>query len=609
MSAAPLKLLSSPDVPAGGAERESDAAVLAGLPDSQRSRLAARLVLVHRAQEIADRSAADADVKDSLSRWLAEQRLAGVAAPSLGQLYRWLAAYRSLGAIGLVDRRGRPSGTRHALSADAWDHFKTLWLAPQRRSVALCWELTQGRAVECGWSWPPLHAVRERVRRELPEFHADYYRLGKTRWERKHAPAIERPAGNWRPHECWIGDHRQLDFLCADPRSGKPVRPWATAWMDAGSRYFVGVYIHTNPNSDTILAALRGAIREHGAPQSVIIDNGKDYRATALSGGKKAEGAAERCARSVLGQLGVAVHFARAYNPGAKPIESNFRTLSERFDKLMPTYIGHRPDARPEDLYEDLRRANIELSTLEQVRETFSAWLAGDYHLRPHSALDGRTPADAITIDPVAKRTAPAALLDQLLMRSQLCRVSRHGVRVNNLHYGQGNPALLPLHGQDVLVRSDPIDASAVLVCQLDGRVICEATDQRLSGATQDDVREAARRRKQARRIAEAAGPAFQDLARQPADLIADLKRRHAAEGRLAATGTDCDRPLSLIAANAPQGARPGAASRGAAPTSPLDALPAAPLDSLRSLGLDEDEPAPYLIDLLPSLPACDDGG
>ena len=86
---------------------------------------------------------------------------------------------------GNVDARGRRrrqesgEGTSPSASPEAWDFFKALWLTPQRRSVKLCWEITAVEAGRRGWHWPSLRAIQLRVRRELPPFVADQFRLGR----------------------------------------------------------------------------------------------------------------------------------------------------------------------------------------------------------------------------------------------------------------------------------------------------------------------------------------------------------------------------------------------------------------------------------------------
>ena len=95
-------------------------------------------------------------------------------------------------------------------------------------------------------------------------------------------------------NDVWFGDHHQFDVFVLDDR-GRPVRPWLTAWYDIGSGVLVGWCISTNPNSETITESFVRAVAEkpgspiHGAPNTIYIDNGKDYRSRAFEGDTEAE--------------------------------------------------------------------------------------------------------------------------------------------------------------------------------------------------------------------------------------------------------------------------------------------------------------------------------
>jgi transposase InsO family protein len=246
----------------------------------------------------------------------------------------------------------RPANSNGArCTPDAWAFFRTLYLDPRRPTIRLCSELTQVEANKEGWAWPPYRTICQRVNKELPAFIRDFHRLGERRWLRQHAPRIERDLSAVRPNECWIGDHAELDFLVRG-EGGAIIRPWLTAWEDQRSRRIVGWAITSGPDNDTILAAFRDAVCELGAPMQVIIDNGKDYRSRGFSGGRRRKARLdEERIKSVLGRLGVQPHFCTPFEPQSKAIESFFRTVHDRFDKLFPTYCGNRPENRPEELF------------------------------------------------------------------------------------------------------------------------------------------------------------------------------------------------------------------------------------------------------------------
>ncbi len=448
---------------------------------------------------------------------------------------------RRLQTDGNVDRRGRggagPAPAGPTCTPAAWDYFCALWLTPQQRTVALCWEITRVESARRGWAWPALRTIQLRVQRELPAFHADYYRLGPTAWARQHSPRIQRDLSPIRPNERWVGDHARFDFLCLDEQ-GRPVRPWLTAWQEQRSRLLVGWQITTRPDSNTIIAAFRAGVLQYGAPAEVIIDNGKDYRAAGFSGGKarKIDRTKAKCA-SVLGRLDVRARFCIPFEPGSKAIESWFGTLHERYDKLHDSYCGRDPQHRPEDLYARLRRGGVELPTLPTVRQTFARYVAA-FHQRPHSGdgMAGQCPQHVFDhCDPLPRRTLPRAQLDELLKKTVVVKVSKRGVRYQGVYYGQGEARLRTLHGQQVQLALDPEHAEYVDVRDLQGRHLLRAYQQRLDGLTQESIAEAKRRQAAARRQAKTAGRAWRDAHKSVVELALEHQAAHAAELRQAA--------------------------------------------------------------------------
>lgn len=511
---------------------------------------------------------------------------------------------------GNVDRRGRRSADGAApLTPAAWELFKSLWLAPQRRTVALCWEVVAIEARRLRWDWPALRTIQERVRAELPPFFADYYRLGAERWARRHAQRIDRDLSSVRANERWVGDHARLDFLAL--HAGRPLRPWLTAWQDQRSRMIVGWLITCQPDTDTITSAFSAGVLAYGAPLEVTLDNGKDYRAAGFSGGKarRLDETKHRCV-SVCAAVGVRARFCLPYEPGSKCIESWFATLHERFDKLYDSYCGRDPQHRPEDLYDRLRAGGVELPTLDRVRADFARYLEA-FHGRPHSGdgMDGLSPREAFArCDPIPRRTAPRALLEELLKRTVKVTVTRRGVRHNGVYYGQAEERLWPLRGREVLLALDPGHAEFVDVRDLEGRPVCRAYQQRLRGVDQADIREARRRQKQARKLVRAIGPAYRDAARDVVDLALESQAVHADRLR-AAVGAECGGPgvPAERSDSSPGPPRPLALLPAAATLVDLlpdpEAAPAEQADPLDGWPDDAPPPEPPAADPLDALP------
>lgn len=508
MSAQPQ--IMSDIAPAGALDAHSSD-VLAALSDQQRATVFRRRDLALAAQRAMDRAeAAGRTRKSGLNDWIATSS----CDLSRSQVYRLLQRFESDGLIGLIDRRGRPVDTSRSVEErvdpDAWAMFRSLYLTDKRRTIRLCYDVVARDAARKGWLWPGYRTITRLVAAELPPSTADYYRLGEKRWKSVYEPTIMRGYGHLRPNQRWVGDHCRLDFFAHNQR-GAVDRPWLTAWMDERSRKIVGWHVSFAPNSDTILAALRNGIRAYGAPQELYVDNGKDYVCRALTGNPRLlrrVGADPDQFSPLAQRLGLVTHFATPYNARAKAIERQFHTMHQRFDRLFDTYCGGNPDEVPETLRTDIRKGRVEVPTLDMVRQYYTDWLEADYHLRPHSGdgMDGRTPHEVFNNeDPLPKRSLSDEELDFVLRKVVTARITKQGVRYSGVIYGGSQIALRPRIGEEVQLRIDPSDASEVIVCDLQGRFICRARNDRLSGMTSDEIRAGLKRQRKARKLARVA--------------------------------------------------------------------------------------------------------
>jgi transposase InsO family protein len=176
-------------------------------------------------------------------------------------------------------------------------------------------------------------------------------------------PRGVRPSGHTRlrwqaehPGALWHGD------VCHGPalRVGKTTRPLRIhALLDDASRYVVALEAHHTEREDDMLGLLLGALRRHGAPDGLYLDNGATYRGDVL--------------RLACERLGVTLIHAR---PGDAPargkMERFWRTLREGCLDHLGT-----------------------MTQLHDVQARLLAFLDEHYHRAPHGGLFGKTPADA----------------------------------------------------------------------------------------------------------------------------------------------------------------------------------------------------------------------
>ncbi|MBB4744001.1 putative transposase [Actinoplanes octamycinicus] len=276
----------------------------------------------------------------------------------------------------------------------------------------------------------------------------------------------------------WELDHKQLPILVLPPR-GPAVCPWLTSVIDDGTRALVGWAIALTPHTGTVLTALRTALlvdEQRGpfgaVPAMVRVDRGLEFAAAAV--------------KDALAALCVHVHQLPAYHAHRKgKIERIHQSMEQTLLTGLPGYTKGPRDASGRlhgplsDAARD--RAAAETTGLAPMRierfvtHRFAPWVTWYNTQRPHSALAGRTPAQAWTDDATAVQRLDAAQLRHLLLAGVERTINKDGIRFNGLAYVA--PELHGRRGQSVHVRFMPHDDRFIEV-YLDGQHLCTAHPQ-----------------------------------------------------------------------------------------------------------------------------------
>lgn len=424
---------------------------------------------------------------------------------SRSQLYAWDKKYRwPKDLANLVDTRG--GDHRSIVSPQAWATFADLYLHENKPSVWWCWEQTQAFCEGNGLNWCSYSVCTRQLNQRIPPAVQAFHR-SPAEHRQQLLPTIQPRTEAWEAGRCWIGDHKQLDLWCTF--GGQVIRPWLTAWMDWRTRRVCGWVLSDNPNSSTILAALRHGLmdpKSMGGPDVVWIDNGKDYDAWLFHGQTKRERLSKVRPSVDVGQAGgifkalsIEPHFSLAYNPNGKArLERWFRTL-EGFFKTFQTYTGESPATRPERLAEVLTKPHL-IPTFEAVYVRLADHIAGDNANPSHEIDDLVDGTERLSSDQAMARwctrervMADPASLDLLLQKwHRPAYVGKNGVSVMLrgvvLHYGQFEQRLMRFKGlrkedrQPVHVSYDPHDVSTVRVYDANWKLVCVAPMNELGG-------------------------------------------------------------------------------------------------------------------------------
>lgn len=265
---------------------------------------------------------------------------------SVPTLERWLYAYRKGGLVALRPRGRNDRGRGRALTDELRRLICDIRLEHPNASARLIVRTLEadGR-LDSGVIKPS--TVRKLLRQEGLDRIAVRDGAGSKTRLRWQAAA---------PDALWHGD------VCHGPtlRLGGVRTPLRIHGMlDDCSRYVVALEAHTNEREEDMLRVLIRALRLHGKPDVIFLDNGSTYRGEIL--------------RVACSRLGISLVHAKPYDPQARgKMERFWRTLREG----CLDHLG-------------------EVASLADINQRLAAFLERHYHPAAHAGLMGRAPSSA----------------------------------------------------------------------------------------------------------------------------------------------------------------------------------------------------------------------
>jgi transposase InsO family protein len=283
---------------------------------------------------------------------------------AVSTLQRWLYAYRAGGLAGLQPQPRSDRGHARALTDAQRALLVEIRQAYPRVSASLILRtlVADGR-IDAGT------LTESTVRRFLSERGLDrtsaeqHGRQPRRRWETA------------APNALWHADVCHGPALRTDGGS-VPLRIHAI--LDDHSRHVVALRACTTERETEMLSLMVGAMRQHGAPDALYLDNGPTYVGETLS--------------TACGRLGIGLIHAKPHDPQARgKMERFWRTLRQQCLDHLGT-----------------------LGSLHDVQVRLLAWLDGHYLVTPHGSLMGKTPAQvyqAAQRQPVSESMLREALI------------------------------------------------------------------------------------------------------------------------------------------------------------------------------------------------------
>jgi transposase InsO family protein len=192
-----------------------------------------------------------------------------------------------------------------------------------------------------------------------------------------------------RPGALWHGDVCHIPQCDIGGRTA-PIR--IHGLLDDASRYVIALEAHTTEKEVDMLGMLVDALRRHGKPDALYLDNGSTYRGDILK---------TACAR-----LGITLLHAKPYDPEARgKMERFWRTLREG----CLNYLGS-------------------IASLDDINTRLQGFADKRYHPAPHSSLMGKSPARTY-----AQKPAGEGAIEETALRDALTVRSRRRVATDNV--------------------------------------------------------------------------------------------------------------------------------------------------------------------------------
>ena len=403
-------------------------------------------------------------------------------------------------------RKPREKATFPSLTDEQRAIIENIWFdrrfAANLGTIEMLYEKFEEIAKDRGWEeYPSIKTVARYVKHLMDSRGAESARYlaanGTREWRNKMMLKGKRDATTLEVMEVLVGDEHTFDLwvqYTAPNGKVKAVRPVLVAWMDVRSRAIVGDVICVKANSDTLKESLVKTIYTAGVPKRLLIDNGKDYTAQAMTGQsrKKRNIEFDFDAETVgfyqsIGILGV--DRALPYEAWVKDIERLFRTVCSRFSKWFASYTGtltssKTADKRPKDIDGMLERG--ELLTMEEFYEVWTKWKDEKYHTRKHRGLTEAkekwvTPGELYANGPrYIKAAPPREYAAMLLMKADTARVYNQGIHKFGTLYTDYE--LCFWKDKTVKIKWDIDDVSKLYVYSMEGQKICEAVSAQVLG-------------------------------------------------------------------------------------------------------------------------------
>jgi putative transposase len=324
------------------------------LPQRVRAKAEARLLVIQKVEAL----------ESAIGRFLAVVQVAQMDRIGARTVWSWFAMIEGIAAhdrLAYLAPRNRAAAKRpraKECSIEFFDVLKSDFLRLEAPPFTDCYRRATRIAKERGLETLPERTMRRHLDAQVSRVTQVLARQGVDAVKRLF-PSQTRDKTCLTALQAVNADFHKFDVFVRWPSvGGEPglvTRPQMVAFQDIYSGRILAWRIDQTPNSTAVLLCAGDMIEAWGIPEHVLLDNGREFAAKAITGGAATRyrfKVKEDDIPGLFTALGCTIHWATPYSGQSKPIERAFRDMCQSIAKdprLAGAYTGNTVDAKPEN--------------------------------------------------------------------------------------------------------------------------------------------------------------------------------------------------------------------------------------------------------------------
>ena len=424
--------------------------------------------------------AVDLLVRAGVETTVAMHQVARQQGTGTSTLYRWREATYGLDRgdwLPALTPRHAGRQTEVECSPEAWDALRVDYLRLEAPNMVDCYRRVTAMAAERGWTVPSLQTMQRRID-AIPLELRTLARKGTEALKRIY-PAQQRERGHFHALEAVNADGHKWDVFVRWP-DGTVLRPQMVAIQDLYSGMILAWRVDRSANKAAVRLAIGDVVEAYGIPSLCWLDNGRDFASKWITGGTPNRyrwRMRDDEPSGLLTDLGVEVHWTTPYSGQSKPIERAFRDFAHGLAKhpaFAGAYVGHKPDAKPENYGNAAVPLDVFLATIGAGIAEHNARIGRKSRVCGGRLSFAQAFAASYAAAPIRKATAEQQRL--WLLAAEAVRVDARDGSIQLEGNRYWSDALVAHRGQRVTVRFDPEALQEPLhVYRTDGAYIAAA--------------------------------------------------------------------------------------------------------------------------------------